>query len=534
MAFTTTKYDPATGKTSSYESDIAGGALPVTNETIAPAVPVPIIQPPAPDMTAPNALQLALTTQETAALNADQVAGKDVANLTGQTSAAAQRLATTGLNDSTGYNAATNQVNEYANQANTLTHQAEGIALQLRQTLEQQQESARGMGITAGGLAPHLRASQTTANQQLLSNSIMQWSNAASLYSAQGKQASAKMAVDTAISQQFDPLLAELATKQANLTALRSSPDYTEAMAKRAGNLQAQFDFQKAQIEKEKADKEATLNLAVKLAGYGVSAEITQKINKATSFEEAFKLAAPYMQDPAVKQALINAELDYKMKNIEIKYKQKQLDLLGEPTAAEKKELAKKIASATASLPVMYDKITTIDALNTSKGMATRVGTSIAGRMPLDAWGTLGKLGLFQWTGLVNDFQSKLNGDGQAFAGGIHNLTSGLTLQTLQEAKANGATFGALSDAELKLLSDSATKITDWELKDENGKPLGVWNIDEAHFIEEMNNIKRLTQRAIDRSQAGLVPEEDSDTIADALNTKVTSTAADFMPVNFY
>ena len=70
-----------------------------------------------------------------------------------------------------------------------------------------------------------------------------------------------------------------------------------------------------------------------------------------------------------------------------------------------------------------------------------------------------------------------------------------MTLDQLINAKARGATFGALSEGELGILAKSATTLNDWEVKDEKGQGTGEWEIDEKSFLAEINKIKELAER---------------------------------------
>ena len=63
-----------------------------------------------------------------------------------------------------------------------------------------------------------------------------------------------------------------------------------------------------------------------------------------------------------------------------------------------------------------------------------------------------------------------------------------MTLDSLIKAKQNGATFGALSEGEMKVLASSATKIGTWVDKDKNGNVKG-YNIGEQALKDELNNI---------------------------------------------
>lgn len=111
--------------------------------------------------------------------------------------------------------------------------------------------------------------------------------------------------------------------------------------------------------------------------------------------------------------------------------------------------------------------INSIDSLLSDSNLASAVGPNTAARVSLTNLFTGGK---------------------SNFLGGISQVTKKLTLENLMNAKANGATFGALSEGELALLAASATKINSWAIKDKAGNVTG-YNIDEKDFKDELNKI---------------------------------------------
>lgn len=83
---------------------------------------------------------------------------------------------------------------------------------------------------------------------------------------------------------------------------------------------------------------------------------------------------------------------------------------------------------------------------------------------------------------------TQLTGENQNFLAGLGQLTNQLTLKNLQDAKANGATFGALSEGELSLVSSSASKLNGFLSKDKDGNVTGV-NASESSFKTELDKI---------------------------------------------
>jgi len=84
----------------------------------------------------------------------------------------------------------------------------------------------------------------------------------------------------------------------------------------------------------------------------------------------------------------------------------------------------------------------------------------------------------------------------QNFIAGVEQLVSGLSLDSLISAKSQGATFGALSDTEMRILASAATRIGSWTNKDKNGKVTG-YKIDEKSFKDELDNINKILLRGI-------------------------------------
>ena len=79
------------------------------------------------------------------------------------------------------------------------------------------------------------------------------------------------------------------------------------------------------------------------------------------------------------------------------------------------------------------------------------------------------------------------------FIGDVEQLRSQLSLQALIDAKSQGATFGALSDQELRILSTSGTKIGSWLVdKDDPGKGYSVKESDFKAELDKINNFAKL------------------------------------------
>lgn len=325
------------------------------------------------------------------------------------------------------------------------------------------------------------------------------------------EQGNLKLALDQAqraVDTKYAPIREMLQIRTAQLEAL--SPLFDRAEKREADALKRRNELVDRAVEWKRQDEKQNLQMSMDFAG--VASEYGQKdlagafaaLNPASpNFRKDLSSLISKVKDPklSLSLALMQADLDFK---------RKQTALLGTPTKKELEETKAKLQNAKDSVPIMEKKIEDIEALKNSAGLNSRVGTSIATRTPTGFFGFVGKSAIPGVSmGLWEDWKDKLTGEGQDFAGTVHNLVTGLTLQELIDAKANGATFGALSDAELMLLSKSATKINDWEIKDKNGVGTGVWEINEEAFIKELGVIQEYTRRALDKAERDIVTDEE-------------------------
>ena len=79
------------------------------------------------------------------------------------------------------------------------------------------------------------------------------------------------------------------------------------------------------------------------------------------------------------------------------------------------------------------------------------------------------------------------------FIAGVQQVQQQLTLDALQNAKKNGATFGALSEGELNLLNQSASKLGTWAVKDKAGNVVG-YNTTPADLQAELTKINNFAK----------------------------------------
>lgn len=352
----------------------------------------------------------------------------------------------------------------------------------------------------------------------------------------QGNISLAENHAKTAVDAKYAEMQQELETTKNNI--YNNWDTFTAAEKKRASATLLQIDKDDAIVAQQKEDDKAILNIGMKLSEYGVDMKTVQSVLESGNVKKALTLASSKLQDPKAKMELESLRLDQILKKAQIAKMNRETSLLGEPTKEEAKATAAALKEAKASIPVMQDKIDAVDTLLESSGMNSRVGTNFLSRTPqgqgiigktMAGVGTLLKVPLTLGFGTAGDIADSTTGAGQNFAGGVHKLVGGLTLQSLIDAKARGATFGALSEGELNILANSASAINDWEIKDKSGKGTGVWNIDEKSFKKELKTIQDLTRRALIQSKGTLLNDEES-----ALLDDVYDGEQQVAPINYY
>lgn len=302
---------------------------------------------------------------------------------------------------------------------------------------------------------------------------------------------------------------------------------------------QAKYKVEQEQkrLDEEKETKKDISNIGLTLRKYGVSDSVVKDVLGSSSINDALIKAGNNLQDPQAKLELQSLKADIALKYAQIAKTNREAQLSKEPTATENKAQALAVTQAKASAQAAQDKIDAVNtALNYNAGISARVGTNIFSRgivAPIVGGavagvgaGPLGALAGGVAAGSTG-IKSSLTGQGQQLSGTVHQLTSGLTLQNLIDAKKNGATFGALSDGERQLLASSATKLNDWEIKDKNGVGTGYWNVDEKSFRTELKTIQDLSKKALLQSQGTLI-SPDENTQLDSMFQDTNNSAGDY------
>jgi hypothetical protein len=492
--------DPTKLQIGTQLNDLPGSPNVISSTTMAPVPTVPVAMPTLNTTTYPVGITQDLQAKADAAQKVydDQNAANlkqsnDIAGM--QSVLGGQAAETKALYDTTGVSDLAKQLKELATQAINvdLGTKAQNLAL------DQQ-------GMTQGAVNNMSNANIRESAIKLLG--ISQQSNI-----LQGNYDTAKANADAIINAKYFQLENDLKAKQIQLQGLK---DYvlTLAQEKRAETQKNLLAKQASDLADAKQTAKDNSNLALDYAKYAYDGGQSQLASQITALDTT---SPTFKQDFAKLQSQIQnpmAKLDIAIKQQQLAKAQKETALLGAPSISETKATTAALQSAKNSVPVIQDKLDLIDILKTSPGLAERVGPNALSRLsPATNKGLTGIPGNLIG-GIKNIFMHPINeitGKGEQFKGGIQRLTTGLSLDALIKAKQQGATFGALSDAEMRILANSATQLNNWEIKDDKGNPTGVWNIDQKSFVTELNRIRTFLQKSLETAQGTtMTPDEQS------------------------
>lgn len=191
------------------------------------------------------------------------------------------------------------------------------------------------------------------------------------------------------------------------------------------------------------------------------------------------------------------------------------VDMQWNPTTGQWETVGGGVADAGfQQLAQTKSKIDQLTELSSDSGLGVSVGTSFVSRSPRGFFGNVGALlSVVGAPSAVVGSVKKLTGTQQNFIASVAQLKDQLNLDKLIESKAQGATFGALSDNELRVLASASTRLGTWEQKDSDGNVVG-YNTSEANFkkeIDKINNFAKLDYilKGGNPDDVGVVGQED-------------------------
>lgn len=202
--------------------------------------------------------------------------------------------------------------------------------------------------------------------------------------------------------------------------------------------------------------------LQLELAKKGAPTSLISQVSAATDRNAAMVLAAPYLSEvdangfevPTIKT----------INGVDMQWNS-QTGQWETPTTPTQQGGNIQTAAAQANVDL-------ITGIVNDKYLGTAVGSAPTGRISLSNLFTGGK---------------------SNFVAGVEQLRSQLTLDSLISAKARGATFGALSEGELNVLSSSASKLGTWAIKNGDGQTVG-YRANAKDFKRELDKINNFAK----------------------------------------
>lgn len=257
-------------------------------------------------------------------------------------------------------------------------------------------------------------------------------------------------------------------------------------------------DFEALQSAKLEALKMAQLN--------GAPVSVLQAIQTAQTPEEVFSAGGRYASVDLLDRAYKAAQLESLRSKPEALRPTSVIDQGGRKLLIDTQtgEVIKDFGVTDASVSelnqaVTQEKIKNIDSLKAHSALNSVVGPNPLARD-------------FEFTTLSTPISpipfpipiDRFTGASSDFIASVDQLTKNLTLQNLIDAKANGATFGALSEGELKVLAESVTKINNWRVEDKQGNTR-FYKASEKDFMAELDKISNFAK--LDALKAGIEPD---------------------------
>lgn len=272
--------------------------------------------------------------------------------------------------------------------------------------------------------------------------------------------------------------------------AMRAIPLQAQSFASQAKIQSLQGNAQAAQTlltqAQQQVDKLFQIQSTDAQNQYNYRQALNRAVYDAASTDQKIALDAKAQQDTQ----------DFQLKRDELS-RQHDVDM------ANLNNSFKTSATGIESLAQAQGNITNVsDLLKGGSGMDSAVGTNFLSRTPSSTgWSapiknflkTLVKVPLTLGIGTVKDAWAGMTGTKQNFIAGTEQLKSQLSLDSLINAKKQGATFGALSDTEMNILSRSASKIGSWEVKDNDGNITG-YNTTQKAFKAELDKINNFAK----------------------------------------
>lgn len=332
----------------------------------------------------------------------------------------------------------------------------------------------RRLESTGGGLKSGANAEyQNFANESLFreTNAVIQ------LGVQSGRLSAAKQSAERLASAYYEQ-------EQNQLNARKELVDANKDLFTQAEQRTFNLRYESAKRELDQKEEELKLTQTTKIDALkmaqmnGAPREVIDAIGSATTPEEVLSAGGQWASSDLLERQVKIEQLNKLREKPEVLRSTNVIDqggrkLLIDTQTGEVIQDFGVTSTGTDELKqaVTVEKIKAIDNLKAHKGLNSSVGPIMGTRIPL----------------------ADIFGNKQDFIAGVEQLTKDLTLDNFLKAKENGATFGALTNAEWKIIGDSATKINTWKRgdKDATGTVAQVdhYDVSEDKFMDELDVI---------------------------------------------
>jgi len=326
----------------------------------------------------------------------------------------------------------------------------------------------------------------------------------------QGNIALAERQAESAIKAKYSQITKDLETARTNI--VNNYESFTSAEKKRANATLLRLDKDDAFVKMQQTEDLAIQNLGIKLAENGVDTATIKSVMDSGDFDTAIRLAGSKLQDPTKKAQLESIRLDQQLSRIQIQKATEDLAIFRkyggltpsqyrdqiEADAKQAREESESKDKAVEDGFILDTSIKQIDTILGSSALDDVVGGSFLTR------------GIGRQTGKTTTLLSALTtgfgiGSIKAEFGKaddtvllIQNILDQQFLDKLISVKAQGATFGALTDREGDALRKAANAISGAAIE-RDGKVIG-YDMSEKEFKQKMKTTQDLMRKAYEKA----------------------------------
>jgi hypothetical protein len=263
---------------------------------------------------------------------------------------------------------------------------------------------------------------------------------------------------------------------------------------------------QERKLAEERETRNAINNMQLQAAQYGASPDVVSQIGNAKTQKEAIAMASKYLGEPfrlQVDQQAFNqrmAMMNYNLARSAQEFARQQAGIASEAESmAKQEEMEAKRLTAEDTINVI------IGIKENQAGIGRVVGATPIGRGKTGVIGQAIRKAQGKDADPLGTLFGGITGNATTFKAQVGQIVNKQFINTLTDAKLQGATFGALNKEEGDALKSAGTALIDMAKLDKDGKIQSI-NVSEEAFIAELNKIQTVIERAYLRN--GGVPKK--------------------------